>query len=142
MHAGTGVLAVVGSACMTMALVLAWCLAGVRSSRFVKRCIPSPQYLLKAHLDFLMMTGLLFVFFLVFEHLGFTPPMAIVVAMSVGSIGNPSGFLALALKPDLRQTPASPFGAVMVLSFTATTIGYGGAAYYVAHAVIHAASTS
>ena len=57
MHAHTGILAVVGSVCMTLALVLAWCLAGVRSSRFVKRCFPNPQYLLKAHLDFLMMTG-------------------------------------------------------------------------------------
>ena len=139
MHAGTGVLAIVGSVCMTLALVLAWCLAGVRSSRFVKRCFPNPQYLLKAHLDFLMMTGLLFVFFLVFEHLRLTPPMAIVVAMSVGSMGNPSGFLALALKPDLPQQPATPFGAVMVLSFTATTVGYGGAAWYVAHAIIHTA---
>src|SRR6476660_2167836 len=84
MHAGTGVLAVVGSVCMTLALVLAWCLAGVRSSRFVKRCVPNPQYLLKAHLDFLMMTGLLFVFFLLFEHLRLQPPLAIVVAMSLG----------------------------------------------------------
>src|SRR5687767_5760951 len=32
-HADTGLLAVVGSACMTPALVLAWCLAGARSSR-------------------------------------------------------------------------------------------------------------
>jgi hypothetical protein len=94
---------------MTLALVLAWCLAGVRSSRFVKRCFPNPQYLLKAHLDFLMMTGLLFVFFLVFEHLQLTPPMGIVVAMSVGSMGNPAGFLALALKPDLPQKPAVGF---------------------------------
>jgi hypothetical protein len=139
MHAHTGILAVVGSICMALALVLAWCLAGVRSSTFVRRCVPNPQYLLKAHLDFLMMTGLLFVFFLLFEHLRFVPPMAIVVAMSVGSIGNPSGFLALALKPDLRQQPATPFGAVMVLSFTATTIGYGGAAWYVANAVVHMA---
>jgi hypothetical protein len=50
--------------------------------------------------------------------------------------GNPSGFLALALKPDLPQKPATPFGAVMVLSFTATTLGYGGAAWYVAHAIV------
>lgn len=139
MHAHTGILAVVGSVCMTLALVLAWCLAGVRSSRLVKRCIPNPQYLLKAHLDFLMMTGLLFVFFLVFEHLRLTPPMAIVAAMSIGSIGNPSGFLALALKPDLPQQPATPFGALMVLSFTATTVGYGGAAWYVAEAIVHTA---
>ena len=79
MHAETGLLAVVGSVCMMLALVLAWCLAGVRSSRFVKTCFPSPQYLLlKAHLDFLMMTGLLFVFFLASEHVRLTPPAAIV----------------------------------------------------------------
>lgn len=138
MRIDTGVLATVGSVCMMLALVLAWGLAGVRSSRFMKACIPSPQYLLKAHLDFLMMTGLLFVFFLVFEHLQFTPPAVIVVAMSVGSLGNPSGFLALALKPDLSQNPSSPFGGLMILSFTATTVGYGGAAWYVARAVAHA----
>jgi hypothetical protein len=133
MHLDTG-LAVVGSLCMMLALVLAWCLAGVRSSRFVKKCFPNPQYLLKAHLDLLMMTGLLFVFYLVCERL--TPPTAIVVAMSLGSVGNPSGFLALAVRPDLPQKPATPFGALMVLSFTATTVGYGGAAWYVAHAVV------
>src|SRR5438128_2248658 len=120
MHADTGLLAVVGSLCMMLALALAWGLAGVRSSRLVKRCFPNPQYLLKAHLDFLMMTGLLFVFFLLFKHLGLTPPTAIVVAMSLGSLGNPTGFLALAVRPDLSQKPASPFGALMVLSFTAT----------------------
>jgi hypothetical protein len=87
MHADTGLLAVMGSVCMMLALVLAWCLAGVRSSRFVKKCFPNPQYLLKAHLDFLM----------------------------------------------------TPFGALMVLSFTATTVGYGGAAWYVAHAIVHTA---
>jgi hypothetical protein len=139
-HADSGVLAVMGSVCMMLALVLAWCPAGVRSSRFVKGCIPSPQYLLKAHLDFLMMTGLLFLFFLLFEHLRLTPPTVVVVAMSLGSVGNPSGFLALAIRPDLPQRPATPFGALMVLSFTATTVGYGGAAWYVAHAIVHTAS--
>jgi hypothetical protein len=32
------------------------------------------QYLLKAHLDVLLMTGLLFVFFLLCRHLQLTPP--------------------------------------------------------------------
>jgi hypothetical protein len=40
MNVETGLLAVVGSVCMMLALVLAWCLAGVRSSRFVKKCFP------------------------------------------------------------------------------------------------------
>ena len=87
MHLDTGLLAAVGSLCMMLALVLAWCLAGVRSSHFVKKCFPNPQYLLKAHLDCLMMAGLLFVFFLLFEHLRLTPPAVVVAAMSLGSVG-------------------------------------------------------
>ena len=49
MHLDTGLLAVVGSLCMMLALGLAWGLAAVRSSRLVKRCLPNPQYSLKAH---------------------------------------------------------------------------------------------
>jgi hypothetical protein len=133
-------LAVAGSLCMTLALVLAWCLAGLRMSGVVKRCFPNPQYLLKSHLDFLMMTGLLLIFFLLFKQLGLTPPAIVLAAMSAGSIGNPSGFLALAIKPTLSQKPTSPFGLVMVMSFTLTTIGYGGGAWYLALAVVRGAN--
>lgn len=51
-----------------------------------------------------------FVFFLLFTHFRLTPPAFVVVAMSVGSLANPLGFLALAIKPDLPQRPASAFG--------------------------------
>ena len=129
-------LVVVASLCMTLALVLAWCLAGFRTSAFMKKVFPNYQYLLKSHIDFLMMTGLLFVFFLLFAHFRLTPPAFVVVAMSAGSVGNPLGFLALAIKPDLPQRPTSVFGAVMVGSFMLTTIGYGGAAWILARAVV------
>ena len=56
-------LAAVGSLCLTLALILARCLVGVRTTGFMKRWFPSYQYLLKAHIDYLMMTGLLFIFF-------------------------------------------------------------------------------
>ena len=42
MHNDTGLLVVVGSICLMLALV-AWCLAGVRSSRFVKKGFPNPE---------------------------------------------------------------------------------------------------
>jgi len=48
-----------------------------------------------------MMTGLLFVFFLLFAQLRLAPPALIVVAMSLGSVGNPLGFLALVIRPGL-----------------------------------------
>jgi hypothetical protein len=134
----SNVLVVVGSVCLTTTLVLAWCLAGVRSAAFMKALFPNYQYLLKAHLDYLFMTGLLLVFFLMFTHFHISPSPLVVFAMGAGSLGNPAGFLALAIKPALRQQPTSPFGLVMLSSFTMTTIGYGGAAWYVGHAAFHA----
>src|SRR3954469_19836021 len=101
-------LAAVGSLCLTLALILAWCLVG--TTAFMKRWFPSYQYLLKAHIDYLMMTGLLFIFFLLFTHFRLTRPPLIVLAMSVGSLVNPAAFLALAIKPNLPQRPASVFG--------------------------------
>ena len=58
----SSVLAVAGSLCLTITLVLAWCLVGVRSSAFMKKVFPSYQQLLKAHMDYLLMSGLLMIF--------------------------------------------------------------------------------
>src|SRR5580765_9048990 len=125
----SNILVVAGSLCLVVTLVLAWCLVGVRSSAFMKRLFPNYQYLLKAHIDYLLMTGLLMIFFLLFNHFQVSPSPLVVFAMSVGSFMTPVGFIALAIKPDLRQQPTSPFGAVMAGSFTLTTIGYAGAAW-------------
>lgn len=129
-------LVVVGCSCLTFTLFLAWCLVGVRVSARMKKIFPNYQYLLKAHIDYLLMTGLLMLFFLLFAHFRVTPSPIVVLAMCIGSVMNPAGFLALAIKPDLRQDPTSPFGMVMTASFTMTTIGYAGAAWSVAHAAI------
>jgi hypothetical protein len=94
------------------------------------------QYLLKSHIDYLLMTGLLMVFFLLFAHFQVSPSSVILMAMSIGSLLNPLGFLVLAIKPTLRQHPSTPFGAIMAVSFVLTTIGYGGAAWYVARAAV------
>lgn len=131
MHNYSNILAITGSFCLTFTLGLAWCLAGVRSSAFMKKVFPSYQYLLKAHIDYLMMTGLLLVFFLLFSHFHTSPSIVVVISMCVGSIMNPAGFLMLAIQPNLSQKPTSPFGMVMVCGFTLTTIGYAGAAWCV-----------
>jgi hypothetical protein len=104
----------------------------------MKRLFPNYQNLLKAHLDYLMMTGLLMIFFLLFNHFRVLPSALVVFAMCVGSFMNPVGFIALAIKPNLRQQPASPFGAVMAGSFTLTTIGYAGAAWSIGQAALRA----
>jgi hypothetical protein len=136
MHDFSNVLAVVGSLCLMITLGLAWCLVGVRSSPFMKRLFPSYQQLLKAHIDYLLMSALLMIFCLMFAHFHVPASPVVVTAMSIGSLMNPVGFLVLAIKPDTRQQPTSPFGAIMACSFTLTTIGYLGAAWSVAHAAL------
>jgi hypothetical protein len=123
---------------LEITLVLAWCLVGVRTSAFMKTVFSNYQNLLKAHIDYLMMTGLLMIFYLLFNHFHVSPSRLVVVAMSVGSFMNPVGFIALAIRPGLRQQPTSPFGAVMAGSFTLTTIGYAGAAWSIGHAALRA----
>src|SRR5690348_16496593 len=55
------VLVAAGSLCLTITLVLAWCLAGVRASGSIKRLFPNYQSLLKAHMDDRPFDDLLFV---------------------------------------------------------------------------------
>ena len=130
------VLVAAGSLCLIITLVLAWCLAGVRASGFMKRLFPNYQSLLKAHMDYLLMTGLLMMFYLLFAHFHVAASPMIVAAMCLGSLGNPVGFLLLAIKPSLRQHPSSPFGAAMTVSFALTTVGYAGAAWSVGRAAL------
>jgi len=69
MHIQSNILVVAGSLSLTITLGLAWCLAGMRYLEwgFLKKLFPNYQYLLKSHIDYLLMTGLLMVFFLLFE---------------------------------------------------------------------------
>lgn len=136
MDNNSGVLVVVGSLCLTITLVLAWCLVGVRTSSRVRNLFPSVPNLLKGHIDYLLMTGLLMIFYLLFAHFRLSVSPVILLAMSAGSLMNPAGFLALAIKPNIRQDPTSPFGVLMAVSFTLTTIGYAGAAWSVTHAAV------
>jgi hypothetical protein len=45
--------------------------------------------LLKAHIDYLLMMGLLMISFLLFTHFRVSPPPLVVFAMCAGSFGNP-----------------------------------------------------
>lgn len=124
--------------CLTLTLIEAWCLTAVRHLgwRWAKAAFPAHANLLKSHIDFLLMSVLLFSTALTLDHLQLTLPTPALIAVCAGSILNPLGFLALAIKPTLPQSPTSPFGALMAGSFTLTTIGYLAIAGVVAWRVV------
>ena len=51
MYNHSAVLVAAGSRCLTITPVLAWRLAGVRASTFMKRLFPTSSPLLKAHME-------------------------------------------------------------------------------------------
>lgn len=115
-----------GAVLLCFSLLLAWLLSmvkGMPGAAFL-RFIRSEKALLQAHIDYILMAILLFVFALS----GLEYPTLIVWATIGGSITNPLLFLVMAVKPDVLKTPFSPFGICSVLSFIATTTGMAGCA--------------
>lgn len=129
-------LVLVACFCLATSLVLAWCLTATRVMKLPAAVglFKDTDALLKAHIDYLLMALLLFVFYLLFEGLGVVPSVLVLVGMCAGSIMNPGAFLALAIDPTLSKEPGGAFGIAVGLSFVLTTIGYGGAIWVVGRA--------
>ncbi len=107
-----------------VALTQAWLVVARRylGVRLLERWIRSDQDLIRSHIDFILMALLLFAF----AKLDPAAPELLVYICCAGAIGNPLLFVILALKPDVSRSPLSPFGLFSAVSFTATTIGFGG----------------
>jgi hypothetical protein len=127
-----------GSLCLIVALIQAWLLVAVFSSETspVSRIIPGRQDLLKSHIDYLMMTQFLFIFFMLYRALGLTPPGWVVVCVCVGSFFNPFAFFVRAIKPSYLKDAPIAFVAMITISCILTTVGYGASAWLFARAVL------
>jgi len=129
-------LVVTGSLCLTVALVEAWILVTVVTTPdggLAKR-IPGTQDLLKSHIDYLMMSQFLFIFYMLFNHFQIKPAGFIIFCMCVGSFGNALLFLIRAMNPSLKEEMTVPFRLSMTLSCSLTTIGYLSGAWLMASA--------
>lgn len=119
-HAGNVLLLRVGMVSLLIALVLAWCLifVGLMRLDFAVSTFHHVDKLLSAHLDFLMMTMLLFGFYCVKAPL----PVFVRWPMAIGSITNPTCFLIESVFPE---HPPGWFVPFAMISVSLTTIGYG-----------------
>ncbi len=122
------------SLCLIVALILAWCLIGVYTLNSFRSFFEgNPDRVLSAHLDFLIMSSL--IFGLAATHV----PLKSIIKwfMVVGAFTNSSTFLVFAIFPisdpasdlyatDLLANDIFEYGRYM--SFIITTIGFGGGA--------------
>jgi len=114
-------------------LSLAWLSTAVRIMRVrsLKNRFPAHDYLVKAHIDYLLMALLLMAYYLLGDALGIEFPGWVIVAMLFGGAVNPLMFIIVAMSKPEEFKPGSPFMALTMLSFTATTIGFAAAAVLV-----------
>jgi hypothetical protein len=104
---------------LLIALVLAWCLVLGKGFKIpaVVAIFTNNDKLLSAHLDFLMMTMLLFGFYATRVPL----PAFVVWPMAIGSVTNPTVFLIQSMGP---QSYLSAFRLFVLTSISITTAGY------------------
>ncbi len=127
----------VGALCLLVALVQAWLLVAVFSSDSspVSRLIPGRQDLLKSHIDYLMMSQFLFIFFMLSKALGIELPGWVIACACIGAFFNPFAFMVRAIKPSYLKQPALPFTLMIVVSCILTTVGFAATAVLFAGAV-------
>jgi hypothetical protein len=131
-------LVVTGSICLILALLEAWMLVVVFSNPGggLAQWIPGSQDLIKSHIDYLMMSQFLFIFYMLFSHFQLKVPAFIIACMCVGSFGNALLFLIRAMKPTLKEEPTTVFRLMMAMSCLLTTVGYAGGAWLVGKSAI------
>lgn len=116
--------------CLAIALAIAWVLGvtlffpdGVLAGLLVERAD-----IIRAHIDYLMMSQFLFIFFLLFRQYAIDPPVWVVAACCFGAFFNPLSFLVRGLTPKPSVVAAIPVEAHFPfqagLSFTLTTVGF------------------
>jgi hypothetical protein len=118
-------LLITGSMCITIALLEAWCMVSVRflNIEAIKSRVVGYGFMVKSHLDYLLMSCLLFSIYSVLAHLEVELAPVIVICMCIGALLNPFGFLVAAF----RTQPSKVMTYVTYTSFTLTTLGFMGA---------------
>lgn len=115
-----------GFVLILLSLVFSWTLVFYRYILRVEETKVNTEYILKGHIDYLLMGFLL----LILSFLGGKPSPILILFSCIGTLANPTMFIVLAFKQDLTKSPKSLFGMVSTISYIFTTIGVGGICIY------------
>lgn len=130
MESNIYLLPLAASICLSIALIQAWFMTMVRYLKLdaVKKLFPGYRDLVRSHIDYLMMTSLIFSLYLVIVNLGVNLPNFILWLIFIGALYNPFGFLLQAIKPDISEGNDIVSKAGVILGFLPLTIGLGWSA--------------
>ena len=112
---------------LVISLALAWLASLIVYVQVgaLKRIFPATHQLIRAHIDYLLMSLLLVMAFYLAERFALELPVSIIVLVCVGALYNPFGFIVLAMKPELANPKTAGEKIRILLGFLPATLGYG-----------------
>lgn len=130
MNSELHLLPLAASICLLTALVQAWLMTAVRyfQAAFVLKMFPNYRDLVRSHVDYLIMTGIIFATFLVLNYYAINLPVLACWLIFIGALYNPFGFILQAIKPDIVESGGMVTKAGTVIGFLPLTIGLTWAA--------------
>jgi len=115
-----------GFVLILLSLTFSWILVLYRYILRVDETKVNTEYILKGHIDYLLMGFLL----LILSFFGGHPHPILILLACAGTLANPTMFIVLAFKQGLTKSPKSLFGKVSTISYIFTTVGVGGICLY------------
>ncbi len=127
MQLDLSLLLITAAICMLVSLGLAWLASLILYLKIapLKRIFPATHQLIRAHIDYLLMFGLLVISYFLSTHLELALPAWAIVLLCLGSLYNPFGFIVLAMKPKMANPETAAEKARILIGFLPATIGYG-----------------
>jgi len=112
--------------CLLISLGLAWMASFILYAKtaWLKRLVKANHQLIRAHIDFLLMSLLLVVTYYLCQERGIVLPTWCIITACIGAIYNPLGFIVLAFKPKMANPETRFEKARVLLGFLPATIGF------------------
>ena len=118
-----------GAFLILFSIAIGWLIIAKKylSLGIIERLIRDDKKLVKAHIDYVMMALILFSFFFI----GVNLPLPVIILACAGALADPALFIFLSVKPNVNKNIGSPFSIISTIIFLITTVGIGGASFFI-----------
>lgn len=115
---------------LVISLIEAWTVSLIYYLRvgFLRSIFPSPHQLIRSHIDYLIMAGLLGLFYISTLAADIVLPNIILFLICFGALYNPFPFILVAMQADpeaSRKHMSRSVGLIVCIGFLPVTIGFG-----------------
>ena len=118
-------LPIAGALCLLLSLLEGWILTVILYLKWepLKKAFPGVKDLIRSHVDYAVMGGMLFGVFAVLKGMNLDLHPSAIAALAMGALYNPFGFVIKAVKPELAKAekPIEKIG--VILGFLPATYG-------------------